>query len=45
MGVPGYVDRDGQSTECGMSVIALGKLGGRELNYSSDIDMMFRLHG
>src|SRR5260370_16149477 len=24
-----------------MSVIALGKLGGRELNYSSDIDLMF----
>jgi glutamate-ammonia-ligase adenylyltransferase len=30
---------DGQ--ECGFSVIALGKLGGRELNYSSDIDLMF----
>ena len=27
--------------ECGFSVIALGKLGGRELNYSSDIDLMF----
>jgi [glutamine synthetase] adenylyltransferase / [glutamine synthetase]-adenylyl-L-tyrosine phosphorylase len=26
---------------CGFSVIALGKLGGRELNYSSDIDLMF----
>jgi glutamate-ammonia-ligase adenylyltransferase len=25
----------------GFSVIALGKLGGRELNYSSDIDLMF----
>jgi glutamate-ammonia-ligase adenylyltransferase len=25
----------------GLSVIALGKLGGRELNYSSDIDLMF----
>ena len=24
-----------------MSVIALGKLGGRELNYSSDVDLMF----
>jgi glutamate-ammonia-ligase adenylyltransferase len=30
---------DGQP--CGMSVISLGKLGGRELNYSSDIDLMF----
>jgi [glutamine synthetase] adenylyltransferase / [glutamine synthetase]-adenylyl-L-tyrosine phosphorylase len=26
---------------CAFSVIALGKLGGRELNYSSDIDLMF----
>src|SRR5579884_1615520 len=27
--------------ECGFAVIALGKLGGMELNYSSDIDLMF----
>ena len=27
--------------ECGLAVIALGKLGGRELNYSSDIDLVF----
>ncbi len=26
---------------CGFSVISLGKLGGHELNYSSDIDLMF----
>jgi glutamate-ammonia-ligase adenylyltransferase len=26
---------------CGFSVIALGKLGGEELNYSSDVDLMF----
>jgi len=26
---------------CGLSVISLGKLGGNELNYSSDIDLMF----
>ena len=30
-----------EGAECGFSVIALGKLGGRELNYSSDIDLMF----
>jgi [glutamine synthetase] adenylyltransferase / [glutamine synthetase]-adenylyl-L-tyrosine phosphorylase len=30
---------DGAS--CGFSVISLGKLGGQELNYSSDIDLMF----
>ncbi len=40
-GVPRYVDEQGESQECGMSVIALGKLGGNELNYSSDIDLMF----
>jgi len=40
-GIPRFVDENGKSRECGMSVIALGKLGGRELNYSSDIDLMF----
>jgi glutamate-ammonia-ligase adenylyltransferase len=40
-GTPRYIDGNGESRECGMSVIALGKLGGRELNYSSDIDLMF----
>jgi [glutamine synthetase] adenylyltransferase / [glutamine synthetase]-adenylyl-L-tyrosine phosphorylase len=30
---------------CGFSVIALGKLGGMELNYSSDIDLMFVYQG
>ena len=40
-GTPRFVDEEGEVRECGMSVIALGKLGGRELNYSSDIDLMF----
>jgi glutamate-ammonia-ligase adenylyltransferase len=40
-GTPRYVRQEGEVRECGMSVIALGKLGGRELNYSSDIDLMF----
>lgn len=31
--------------ECGYSILALGKLGGRELNYSSDIDLMFVYEG
>jgi glutamate-ammonia-ligase adenylyltransferase len=26
---------------CGFSILSLGKLGGEELNYSSDIDLMF----
>ncbi|HEU5021609.1 MAG TPA: glutamine-synthetase adenylyltransferase [Bryobacteraceae bacterium] len=33
------LDSNGTAPE--FSVIALGKLGGRELNYSSDIDLMF----
>src|SRR3954451_2954045 len=30
---------------CGFSILALGKLGGSELNYSSDIDLMFLYEG
>jgi glutamate-ammonia-ligase adenylyltransferase len=33
--------RLGDGSVCGFSVISLGKLGGKELNYSSDIDLMF----
>ena len=40
-GVPRFTDSNGVTQECGMSVVALGKLGGHELNYSSDIDLMF----
>ena len=40
-GTPRYTDEAGIERECGMAVIALGKLGGGELNYSSDIDLMF----
>jgi glutamate-ammonia-ligase adenylyltransferase len=31
--------------ECGFAVLSLGKHGGRELNYSSDIDLMFLYGG
>lgn len=34
-------DGGGSGSGSGFSVLALGKLGGRELNYSSDIDLMF----
>jgi glutamate-ammonia-ligase adenylyltransferase len=40
-----------EETSCGVpvpaefTVLALGKLGGRELNYSSDIDLMFLFSG
>ena len=31
----------GEDTTAGLAVIGMGKLGGRELNYASDIDVMF----
>ncbi|MEJ7607227.1 MAG: hypothetical protein WKF37_13410 [Bryobacteraceae bacterium] len=40
-GAPRYLNRDRVDEDCAFSVIALGKLGGRELNFSSDIDLMF----
>ncbi len=33
--------RYGRPSDEGFSIISLGKLGGQELNYSSDIDLMF----
>jgi glutamate-ammonia-ligase adenylyltransferase len=32
---------DAEGRETGLAVIGMGKLGGEELNYSSDIDLMF----
>ena len=40
-GEPLFEGPDGQRRACGFAVIALGKLGGQELNYSSDVDLMF----
>ncbi|MGH9674942.1 MAG: glutamine-synthetase adenylyltransferase, partial [Bryobacteraceae bacterium] len=40
-GQPSRPDAQGRRLDCGFSVLALGKWGGRELNYSSDIDLMF----
>lgn len=40
-GHPRFIGKDGRSHICQFTVMALGKLGGRELNYSSDIDLMF----
>jgi glutamate-ammonia-ligase adenylyltransferase len=40
-GEPLFVGPEGQRRACGFAVIALGKLGGQELNYSSDVDLMF----
>lgn len=40
-GRPLYTDSDGSVKEAGFAVIGLGKLGGRELNFSSDIDIIY----
>jgi [glutamine synthetase] adenylyltransferase / [glutamine synthetase]-adenylyl-L-tyrosine phosphorylase len=40
-GVPRYVDAAGRIAPSEFVVLALGKLGGNELNYSSDIDVMY----
>jgi [glutamine synthetase] adenylyltransferase / [glutamine synthetase]-adenylyl-L-tyrosine phosphorylase len=34
-------EEDGRRRPCGFAVIAMGKLGGRELNYSSDVDLQY----
>ena len=40
-GVPLQSDERGRELTAGFCVIALGKLGSKELNYSSDIDLLF----
>ncbi|MBA3460428.1 MAG: bifunctional [glutamate--ammonia ligase]-adenylyl-L-tyrosine phosphorylase/[glutamate--ammonia-ligase] adenylyltransferase [Deltaproteobacteria bacterium] len=40
-GAPIYVDDDGVSREATLSVIGMGKLGGEELNFSSDVDVIY----
>jgi glutamine synthetase adenylyltransferase len=40
-GPPHYADDRGRSNPADFCVVALGKLGSRELNYSSDIDLLF----
>jgi len=40
-GGPQYRDAQGRIARSGFSVVSLGKLGGNELNYSSDIDLLF----
>ncbi len=37
--IPGMTQAD-LDTACGVSVLAMGKMGARELNYSSDIDLI-----
>ncbi|PYS91984.1 MAG: hypothetical protein DMF64_10535 [Acidobacteria bacterium] len=40
-GPPLAVDARGRTTNASFIVVALGKLGSRELNYASDIDLLF----
>jgi glutamate-ammonia-ligase adenylyltransferase len=40
-GQPQYRDVQGRIVRSGFSVVSLGKLGGNELNYSSDVDLLF----
>jgi glutamate-ammonia-ligase adenylyltransferase len=40
-GVPMYLDADGVQHPCGFCVIGMGKLGGYELNFASDVDLMY----
>jgi glutamate-ammonia-ligase adenylyltransferase len=40
-GAPQCTDARGRKTTANVTVVALGKLGSRELNYSSDIDLLF----
>jgi glutamate-ammonia-ligase adenylyltransferase len=40
-GQPQTVDNKGRKTPAEFCIVSLGKLGSRELNYSSDIDLLF----
>jgi glutamate-ammonia-ligase adenylyltransferase len=40
-GTPQFTAADGRRRTCELVILALGKLGGLELNYSSDVDLMF----
>jgi glutamate-ammonia-ligase adenylyltransferase len=40
-GLPQHLDPEGRTVNTPLAVLSLGKLGGNELNYSSDIDLLF----
>ena len=40
-GVPSHRNRRGEVKETGFVVLGMGKLGGGELNYSSDVDLVY----
>lgn len=41
LGLPQKRSRTGRFVPCELAVFALGKLGGQELNYASDVDLIF----
>jgi len=44
-GSPQRLDPEGRAVDSRFAVLSLGKLGGNELNYSSDIDLLFLYDG
>ena len=40
-GIPRYKNASGRKVRTGFTVLAMGKLGGGELNFSSDVDLMY----
>ena len=44
-GTPQRLDREGRLVDSRFAVLAMGKLGGNELNYSSDIDLLYLYDG
>jgi glutamate-ammonia-ligase adenylyltransferase len=40
-GTPRHIDHEGRVVDTPLVVLSMGKLGGNELNYSSDVDLLF----
>ena len=40
-GTPRHIDHEGRVVDTPLAVLSMGKLGGNELNYSSDVDLLF----
>jgi glutamate-ammonia-ligase adenylyltransferase len=40
-GAPRHIDDEGRVVDTPMAILSMGKLGGNELNYSSDVDLLF----
>ena len=40
-GAPRFVDDDGRERDATLAVIGMGKLGGEELNFASDVDVIY----